>query len=92
MTEDEASYTHHLRPIKINTIRVDDSGTFPYVIPFGYGALFNSSNDPNVVYTWDIENKILVFYSFRDIEKEEELFLNYEINRAIVNTELFNFK
>ena len=41
----------------------------PYVIPFGYGALFNSSNDPNVVYKWDSENKILVFYTLRDIDK-----------------------
>ena len=24
MTEDEASYTHHLKPIKRNTIRVED--------------------------------------------------------------------
>jgi hypothetical protein len=92
MTEDEASYTHHLKPIKRNTFRVEDNGTFPYVIPFGYGALFNSSIDPNVVFKWDSENKILVFYSFRDIEKDEELFLNYEINRVIVNTDLFNFK
>ncbi len=91
MTEDETSYTHHLKPIKRNTIRVEDEGTLPYVIPFGYGALFNSSIDPNVVFKWDNENKILVFYSFRDIEKDEELFLNYEINRVIVNTDLFTF-
>jgi len=91
MTEDEASYTHHLKPIKRNTIRVEDEGNLPYVIPFGYGALFNSSIDPNVVFKWDGENKILVFYSLRDIEKDEELFLNYEINRVIVNTDLFTF-
>ena len=24
MTEDDASYTHHLKPIRINTIRVED--------------------------------------------------------------------
>ena len=82
---------NELKPIKRNTIRVEDEGTLPYVIPFGYGALFNSSIDPNVVFKWDNENKILVFYSFRDIEKDEELFLNYEINRVIVNTDLFTF-
>jgi SET domain-containing protein len=91
MTDDEASYTHHLKPIKRYTIRVEDDGKLPYVIPFGYGALFNSSIDPNVVFKWDNENKLLVFYSFRDIEKDEELFLNYEINRVIVNTDLFTF-
>ena len=46
MTDDEASYTHHLKPIKRNTIRVEDDGKLPYVIPFGYGSLFNSSIDP----------------------------------------------
>jgi SET domain-containing protein len=91
MTEDEASYTHHLKPIKRNTIRVDDNGDFPYVIPFGYGALFNSDNDPNIVYLWDSENKILIFKAIRDIESDEELFLNYEYNRMIVNTDLFTF-
>lgn len=91
MTEDEASYTHHLKPIKRNTIRVDDNGDFPYVIPFGYGALFNSDNDPNIVYLWDSENKILIFKTIRDIESDEELFLNYEYNRMIVNTDLFTF-
>lgn len=91
MTEDEASYTHHLKPIKRNTIRVDDNGDFPYVIPFGYGALFNSDNDPNIVYLWDSENKILIFRTIRDIESDEELFLNYEYNRMIVNTDLFTF-
>ena len=59
--------------------------------PFGYGALFNSDNDPNIVYLWDSENKILIFKAIRDIESDEELFLNYEYNRMIVNTDLFTF-
>ena len=75
----------------LSLIRVEDDGTFPYVIPFGYGALFNSSNDPNIIYKWDNENKILIFRTIRDIESDEELFLNYEYNRMIVNTDLFTF-
>ena len=38
---------------------------------------------------WDNENKILVFYTLRDIDKNEELFLNYEFNRVLANTDLF---
>lgn len=47
------------------------------MIPYGYGAIYNSSKFSNVIAKF--KNKILNFYSTRDIHKNEELFINYQI-------------
>ena len=47
------------------------------MIPYGYGAIYNSNKFSNVITKF--KNKILNFYSTKDIHKDEELFINYQI-------------
>jgi|TARA_R110001592_G_scaffold1041_3_gene6115 SET domain-containing protein len=42
-------------------------------IPFGYGCIYNSSDDPNINWKTNEEKFLLEFYTIRDIKKGEEL-------------------
>lgn len=46
-------------------------------IVLGYGSLFNHSYTPNVYYEIDFDSHTIKFYAYRDIEADEEVFINY---------------
>lgn len=46
-------------------------------LALGYGSLFNHSFEPNAAYVRKYESKTLLFISIRDIEKDEEITVNY---------------
>jgi SET domain-containing protein len=47
------------------------------VITTGYGALYNHSNKPNVMWKSSISRETFFFYAIRDIEEGEELVTYY---------------
>ncbi len=47
------------------------------VIPFGYGALYNHSNDPNAYWCSVDDKRTFLFVASRDIEAGEEIFTYY---------------
>lgn len=49
-------------------------------IALGYGSLYNHSYNPNSSYSHDYKRKEIVFRSFRNIKKGEELTVNYNRN------------
>lgn len=47
-------------------------------LPFGYGSIYNHSNEPNI--DWRViseEHNLLKFFSIKDIDIDEELCHNY---------------
>jgi len=46
-------------------------------IALGYGSLYNHSFNPNAYYITNIENDSIDFYSGMDIQKGEEILINY---------------
>ena len=46
-------------------------------IALGYGSLFNHSFTPNAKYITNIKNQTIDFYARKDIQKEEEILVNY---------------
>ena len=48
-----------------------------FAIALGYGSIYNHSFQPNVAYKMDFENETITFVAWRNIEKDEELFINY---------------
>lgn len=49
-------------------------------IPFGFSCLYNHSNDPNAGWETDEENELFVFYTKKDIKKDEEILVYYGDN------------
>ena len=47
------------------------------VLAFGYGSLYNHSNDPNAFWVSDTENRTFKFVSNREIKQGEEIFVWY---------------
>jgi SET domain-containing protein len=48
-----------------------------YLLPLGYGSIFNHSNHPNADFEFDSENLVMVFYALRPIKKGDEIFIFY---------------
>jgi len=48
-----------------------------HVMVMGYGSYYNHSTKPSVDWKTDQNKNTFVFYSVRDIEKDEELSINY---------------
>ncbi|MEH7122214.1 SET domain-containing protein [Bacillus sp. JJ1532] len=46
-------------------------------IALGYGSLYNHSYTPNAKYITNIENQTLDFYARKDIQRGEQIFVNY---------------
>ena len=46
-------------------------------IALGYGSLYNHSFNPNAYYITNIENNSIDFYAGKDIQKGEEILINY---------------
>ena len=51
-------------------------------IALGYGSLVNHSYNPNAYVDFDYENKEIIFIAKRDIEKDEEIMINYNDDSA----------
>ena len=47
------------------------------VIPWGYGCLYNHSNESNAYWRSNLENETFEFVANRDIEIDEEIFTYY---------------
>jgi len=50
------------------------------VLGFGFAALFNHSEEPNVAYMLDPVNEVMRHYALEDIDAEEELVIDYGID------------
>ena len=51
-----------------------DEDNTPYLC-LGFGTLFNHSDTPNLDYK--VENDLIIFFTTRDIDIDEELFIDY---------------
>lgn len=47
------------------------------VFPWGYGNLYNHSDNPNCCWRSDVDKKIFVFLALRTINADEEITVNY---------------
>lgn len=47
------------------------------VMPAGYGAIYNHSNNPNATWKSSTARNTFFFYALRDIDQEEEIFTYY---------------
>jgi len=47
------------------------------VMPFGWAGLYNHSNTPNTLWKSNISNQTFEFYTVKDINPDEELFVYY---------------
>jgi len=47
------------------------------VMVLGFGSLYNHSYSPNLIYLRDYENELMRFVALKDINKGEELTINY---------------
>lgn len=52
----------------------DDAGV---IVPMGYAGLYNHSPDPNVNHQVFASERAIVFQACRDIEPNDQLFINY---------------
>ena len=48
------------------------------ILPSGLCIYLNSSQSPNVRYEFDLDKNLIVFYTTKDIQKDEELFIMYD--------------
>ena len=64
--------------IACNSFRVSED---LYMIPYGYGAIYNSHSNQNVIASFNTESCIMSFYALRKIRENQELFLDYESAR-----------
>ena len=46
-------------------------------VALGYGSLYNHSFTPNAKYITNIQNQTIDFYARKDIQKGEEILVNY---------------
>lgn len=46
-------------------------------ITLGFGSLYNHSYTPNATYVKRFKNKLITFVAIKDIEKDEEITVNY---------------
>lgn len=46
----------------------------------GFGSFFNHSQNNNIRWKIDLKNKVIKYYSLKEIKVGEELFLNYGYN------------
>lgn len=48
-----------------------------WCLPLGFGMLYNHSYTPNMDYLYDTKNKHIQYIAIKDIQKDEELTVNY---------------
>jgi SET domain-containing protein len=58
-----------------------DKNSNKNVISLGFGSMYNSSPDKkeNASMEWDLNNDILIFKSIKDIKKDKEILLEYDL-------------
>lgn len=56
----------------------------------GYGMMFNHSYEPNAIYEINFDNHSFDFYAYRDIQPDEEIFINYNGEADIDDPLWFN--
>ncbi|HOJ50416.1 MAG TPA: SET domain-containing protein [Spirochaetota bacterium] len=54
-----------------------DWGKEKIAIALGYGSLYNHSYRPNSYYIKNLDNNEIIFIALKDIEKNEEITINY---------------
>jgi len=64
--------------IACNSFRVSEN---LYMIPYGFGAIYNSHSNQNIIATFDTKSCIMSFYALKEIRENQELFLDYESAR-----------
>lgn len=56
------------------------SGVYPWdeqTIPFGYACIYNHSDTSNAIWYTDNENRLFIFVTTKDINKDDEIFTYY---------------
>jgi SET domain-containing protein len=48
-----------------------------FALLFGYGSLYNHSDDPNAEYSFNMKGRVATFKAARAIKKGEEIFVSY---------------
>lgn len=48
-----------------------------YGLVFGYGSIYNHSEEPNADYTFNLTRRVATFKATRLIRKDEEIFISY---------------
>jgi len=43
------------------------------VLPFGYACIYNHADDANASWSTDVKRKLFVFFTIKDIQKDEEI-------------------
>lgn len=63
-------------------------------VVLGYGSLYNHSTTPNVEFDKDYDAGTMIFTALRDIEKDEELYIDYMqgAEDEIIPEEYLDFK
>lgn len=44
-----------------------------HVLPFGYACIYNHSDTPNASWSTKVKEKLFVFFTLREIKKDEEI-------------------
>ena len=65
-----------------NTVLNDYVFTNPYnkkeyFVAFGYGSMYNHSDEPNLHYYYDPDENCIIYESLCDINADEELYISY---------------
>jgi hypothetical protein len=69
----------------------NEKGIEEYYCVMGYGMLLNHKNIPNANWYIDHNERLINFYSINDINKDEEICINYLIHKSYKIDE-FNLK
>lgn len=77
LSRKEFAESQHIPGIACNSFNIKEG----LIIPYGYGAIYNSRKDNTVKTKFNEEKRTLDFYTTQDIKAHEELFLNYEFAR-----------
>ena len=48
-----------------------------YAVVLGHGMIYNHSHEPNVGYKFNKKDFCFDYYTIKDVNKNEELFINY---------------
>ncbi len=47
------------------------------LVALGYGSIYNHTNTPNALYKEKFKNEVIEFWATKNIEKDEEITVNY---------------
>ncbi len=58
---------------------------------YGYGSMYNHNNPANMRYEANAEDEVMYYYAARDIQKDEELTVNYNDTQGAPDSEEDNW-